>query len=433
MALTYDSAGTLNGAAGSVVSWTHTVGAGVNNGILLAYMFNGGTAPLISAGSLKYAGTAMTLLTSGTQTGDPFSAQLWYLLNPPIGKGTFNGTYNSIPSGGEYDCLSESYANVNQVTPFAGSSIKIGTSNANGGSVTFTSLPANAWTVGFIAYDNNTGTTGIGNQRGTAGNGAMNVGMDSTGGTIQGTNSNNVSNFVMIGAELNPYYGAGTNLIQSSGSAELGLGSSSAVWANNTVNGHLIIVGVTITNVTTLGTVSSVTDSQNNTYQKAVSGTKSSSLVSVIDQEIWYAQNITGGAGSVTVNHTADNCAIYAREYSGFNTLDAVGSAIGSSATPNTGTVNTAFANELLIVSAGDDHGTGQTYTAAGTYGDMVGTVTTLTGIGMEDAIQSGTAAQTGTLTYGNSADWVALMATFYNASGAALVPGYKTLMGVGR
>lgn len=426
--ISYDSGGTKNAAAGSVVSWSHTVGAGTN-GLVLAYFFNGGTSPPFGAGSLKYAGTAMTLLATGTQVSDPFSAQLWYLKNPPPGLGTFNGTFNNIPGGGEYDALSESYFGVNQITPFAGSAISIGTSNSTGGSVTRGIVGADWW-AGFIAYDNNTGTTAIGNQRGTAGNGAMLVGADSTGGTLRWTNPNTVSNFVAIGAELV----ASAGLVQSSGTAVLGLGSTSAVWQNTPTTGNLIVVGVTITNVTTLGTVTSVTDTQNNIYTKAVSGTKTSGIVSVIDEEIWYATNITGGAGSVTVNHSIDNAAIFAREYNGYNTLDGTQSAIGSSTAPNTGTVNTNFGTELLVVSTGDDKGVTQTWAAVGKYQDMVGTATTLTGVSMEDALQLGTAAQTGTLTLGASANWVSLLASFYQSAGTAAPSiGYRALLGVGR
>lgn len=425
----YDTKGTKNGVAGSVVSWPHTVGVGTN-GILFAYFFNGGTAPPIGAGSLKYAGTAMTLLASGTQTGDPFSGQMWYLSNPPAGLGTFNGTFNSNPSGGEYDCLSESYFGVNTTSPIVASAVSIGTSNSTGGSVTNTTLSTPDWWAGFIAYDNNTGTVATGNFRGTAGSGAMLVAADSTGGTLRWTNSNNTSNFVAIGAELR----ASAGLIQTSGSAELGLGSTSTIWPSNTTTGNLIIVGVTITNATTLGTVSSISDSQGNSYVMALSGTKSSSLVSVIDQELWYATNITGGAGSVVVLHTADNCAMFAREYNGFNTLDVSVSAIGSSGTAASGTVNTNFGSELMILSSGDDNGTAQTYTVHTPFKDLVGTTTTLTGLSMGDALSGGTAAQSGKVTLNNAANWVALFATFYNAGTTSLIlSGYKALLGVGR
>jgi len=196
---TYDASGTLNNGVGSVLSWTHTVGAGVTSGIIQAYVFDGGTA---TPNNMSYNGTAMTLLKSGTQTGDPISAQFWYFLNPPTGLGTIKGTYSGTPSGGEYDALSVSYSGVNQTTPFAGSQVFIGTNNSTGGSVAFTSLPANAITVAFVAYDNNTGSVAIGTQRGTAGNGAMVLGADSSGGTVRFTNTNNLSNLVVIGAEL---------------------------------------------------------------------------------------------------------------------------------------------------------------------------------------------------------------------------------------
>ena len=200
MAISFDAHSANSTTAGSVVHGTLTVGG--TGGIVLAYMFNGGTAPPIGNGTVKYAGTNMTLLLSGTQTGDPFSAQIWYLLNPPSGLGTLNGTYPGTPSGGEYDTLLVSYLGVNQATPFAGSQSKIGTSQSANGTIAFTSLPTNTWAVGVAAYDNNTGTVATGNFRGTAGSGAMVIGADNTTGTIAWSNTNNVSNYVLLGAEL---------------------------------------------------------------------------------------------------------------------------------------------------------------------------------------------------------------------------------------
>src|ERR1035437_10005500 len=87
-------------------------------------------------------------------------------------------------------------------------------------------------------------------------------------------------------------------LIQSSGTSALGLGSTSTVWGANTTTGNLIVVGVALTNALTLGTVSSVIDSQGNSYSKALSKA-GTTLSDVLNTEIWYATNITGGAGSV--------------------------------------------------------------------------------------------------------------------------------------
>jgi hypothetical protein len=215
-----------------------------------------------------------------------------------------------------------------------------------------------------------------------------------------------------------------SHLIQSSGTAVTSLGSTSAVWGQNTTTGNLIVVGVAVTNALTLGTVTSITDAQSNIYIKAVSGTISEAT-SVIDTELWYCPNIIGGAGSVTVNHTSDNCAMYVREYSGnFNYLDGTAAANGSSTTPNSGTVaSIAQANELIVVVTGDDKGASQAWTAAGGYGDMVGTATTLTGLSMEDNIVNATGAQTGTLTLGAAANWESLTATFRRISNPRYTP----------
>ena len=222
------------------------------------------------------------------------------------------------------------------------------------------------------------------------------------------------------------------SLIQSSGTAVLGLGSTSVVWGANTTTGNLIVVGVTLTNALTLGTVSSVTDSQGNSYTKALSKA-GTNLTDVLNTEIWYAANITGGAGSVSVNHTIDNAAMFAREYMGFNTLDVTSSALGSSTTPNSGTSSvTSQAAELLVVATGDDKGTSQTWAAVGLYGNMVGTATTLTGLSMEDQLLVATGAQTGTLTLGVAANWVSLLASFYNVVAGSATMHYRTLLGVG-
>lgn len=226
---------------------------------------------------------------------------------------------------------------------------------------------------------------------------------------------------------------AGANLIQSSGTANLSVGSTSVSWNSSTTSGNLVVVGVSLTNAAVLGTVSSITDVQGNTYQKALSGTIST-LTDVLNVELWYGTNIIGGAGSVTIFHTIDACAIYAREYTGFNTLDVLGSASGSSTTPNSGTSGvTSVANELIVVATGDDKGASQTWTAAGSYGDIVGTATTLTGLSMEDNIVSATGAQIGTLVLGSSANWESLLASFKNVGVAGGIIGYKSLLGVGQ
>lgn len=203
------------------------------------------------------------------------------------------------------------------------------------------------------------------------------------------------------------------NSVQDAGTSGLGASALSASWLSNTTTGNLVVVGVSITNAATLGTVTSVVDTQSNTYVKAVS--KAGTGAIVVGAELWYATNIIGGAGSVTVNHVLDSTSIFVREYSGaFNYLDVTSSKAGSSTTPDSGATGaTAQGNELIVVASADAFGGTQTYAAAGAYGNIVGTTTTVTGVAMEDNLTIVTGAQTGTLTLTVAQEWVCLAAAF--------------------
>lgn len=218
-----------------------------------------------------------------------------------------------------------------------------------------------------------------------------------------------------------PY--AGTNLIQSTGTSGIGLTVLSSSWGGATTTGNMVVVGVTITNLATLGTVTSVVDTQGNVYSKAAS--IAGTAVKVLNTEIWYATNIIGGAGSVTVNLPLNAVSMYVREYSGgYNYLDVTSSAVGSSATLNSGTTAVvAQANELLIIASGDETGGTQTYQAAGNFGDMVGTTTTATGLCMSDQIVNTGGAQTGTNTMTVADEWVSVMATFRRMANPRYTP----------
>lgn len=195
--ITFDTIGTRSVASGSVISWAHTVATTNNNGILVVGFLANGTA---NATSVKYAGTAMTKIIAGTQVANINEAELWYLLNPPSGLGTINGTYsvNSLP---EIDGMSVSYFGVDQVTPILGSARVLGTAT-NNGSVTRTLANVDSFWIGINGVDNVTGSTNIGNQRGTAGGGGELMFADSLGGTLRWANSNAASNWTLLGAEM---------------------------------------------------------------------------------------------------------------------------------------------------------------------------------------------------------------------------------------
>ncbi len=93
-----------------------------------------------------------------------------------------------------------------------------------------------------------------------------------------------------------------------------------------------------------------MTDSRANTYRKA---TQFNETVDGTTLGIFYAENVAGGTNTVTVADSRANTLRYAIfEYSGVatsNSLDAVATSQGTSATPTAGPVTTSAAGNLLI------------------------------------------------------------------------------------
>ncbi len=369
----------------------------------------------LDPGTVTYNGVSLTKIAVGSAAA-PQNASLWYLLNPAT------GAHDIVvkTSGAErlaFGGISLSGVRQGNQPDSVGSAV--GTSAQP--KKTLVSVADQSWIIAAIANNSagNALTGTIGDQRwlGTSISNGWGQGLSfgpygAGGGDIAGSTDSSSSAWGIAAASFAPA-AIVSNLIQSAGTSALASTGPSATWLSNTTTGNMIVVGVSITNAAVLGTVTSVTDTQSNTYTRAarVAGTDAK----VINNELWYATNIVGGAGSVTVNNTLDNIAIYAREYSGgYNFLDAVGSAVGSSTTPNAGTTGVPLQNnELVIVTSADENGASQTYTAAGAFGDMVGTTTTATGVSMSDNIINTGGAQTGTLTLGNTAGWASIGATF--------------------
>lgn len=141
--------------------------------------------------------------------------------------------------------------------------------------------------------------------------------------------------------------------VQSTGNKSDAYDSSiTATFGSNVTTGNLIVV----TAFTGLGqTVSSVTDGLSNTYSEAVSAASG-------QFKIYYAENITGGADTVTANFSdgANFRAISIHEYSGADTTAPfdVGAGASSSRTGVASTdgnytdnITTAVANELIVAA----------------------------------------------------------------------------------
>jgi hypothetical protein len=162
--------------------------------------------------------------------------------------------------------------------------------------------------------------------------------------------------------------------------------------------------------------ITSVKDSAGNTYQTGVPTARGNGL----SQAIYYAKSIkaaAAGSNTVTVifNTATPFIDIRATEYSGLdpiNPLDTGRSASGSSATPNSGSVATTAAQELIF-------GAGMTtggFSAAGA--NFTSRIITVPDADIaEDRVVTATASYSATAPLSGSAAWVMQVATLKSMS----------------
>lgn len=189
--------------------------------------------------------------------------------------------------------------------------------------------------------------------------------------------------------------------------------SFTIVWANNTTTGNLIVVGVGVIT----GTVSSITDSQSNTYTKATGGNANNN-----DGEIWYAQNITGGTTpTITVNLSATVTASgLAQEYSGMaaSAFDKISSNTGIGGTGSSGNTSATTSNNELIVGF-VANGSG-TPTAGTGYGNLtLNSATSTNVVAIEDKRVTSKGVQAATFG-GTTSIWSVCCATFAESTAVA-------------
>ena len=172
--------------------------------------------------------------------------------------------------------------------------------------------------------------------------------------------------------------------------------------------------------------MSSIVDSQGNTYTRAVGPTTGTAL----SQSIYYAKDIAGGSNTVTVtfNYSAAYPDVRVLEYSGADTtkpLDVTAGASGTGLTGNSGSATTTSANELVF-------GAGMTfdvYNAAGS-GFTNWAITNFGDIAEDKGVTS-TGSYNATAGMRSSAAWVMQMATF-RASGQVSSNPAPKVTGIG-
>jgi len=164
--------------------------------------------------------------------------------------------------------------------------------------------------------------------------------------------------------------------------------------------------------------VFTVRDSNSNTYKQAKQLASSGSAVT---SAIYYAENVRGGANTVTVTMTVSGPLRFAiLEYSGVATSSSLGAAIAATTTstsPNSGNLTTTANGDLLlgdVATADSDTYTGGT---GFTIRDVVPAAPS-TKLVTEDQVQSAAGTTSAFATLSISSNWAAILAAFKPATG---------------
>jgi RHS repeat-associated protein len=194
--------------------------------------------------------------------------------------------------------------------------------------------------------------------------------------------------------------------------------SATLSFASNNTAGNWIAVCV---RAGVPGETISVSDSRGNTYQKV------DQFNEIIDGDtlaIFYAENIAGGANTITVTDTTPaTLRIAILEYSGVatsNSLDVTATATGTSVSPNSGSATTTANGELLVgmIMAGS----AATFTAGSGYTtEEAVPAEPNTKLMVEDQIQAAAGTASANASLATSDDWAAALATFKAASGTSI------------
>src|SRR6266571_4327311 len=173
--------------------------------------------------------------------------------------------------------------------------------------------------------------------------------------------------------------------------------------------------------------VFTVSDSSSNTYRQAAQIGFTSSAVTLA---IYYAENIKGGANTITVSDTVSGPLRFAiLEYSGVatsNSLDLTAVATAVSSSPNSGNVTTTANGDLLLGAIATADAGAYTAGAGYTIRDFVPAEPN-TKLISEDQIQTTAGIASASASLAASGSWGAVLAAFKAAGGTAGTPSSIT------
>jgi hypothetical protein len=194
----------------------------------------------------------------------------------------------------------------------------------------------------------------------------------------------------------------------------------SSTFASPSTTGNLIVVHIDWDGQSR--TVSAVSDNKGNSYAR-INGTTNWNGINYA-AELWYAYNITGGGGAITVKATLSGAPttfsqIYISEYSGIvsiaNPLDQNSVSTGNSLAVSSGSKTTLYNHELIYgasIGASGTLTTGAGFTNRSTANSNI--------IEDKNAAAGGVFDANFTSAGGN---WVAQMATFISTSSSIILP----------
>ena len=218
---------------------------------------------------------------------------------------------------------------------------------------------------------------------------------------------------------------AGITLVQHVGKDAGTTTTSTLAFASPNTAGNFI--AVVIRGGLSSSQVFTVTDSNGNTYKQAAQIGSSGSAVTTA---IYYAENVKGGANTITVSMTVSGPLRFATlEYSGVATANSLDGAMTGTATttsPNSGNVNTTVSGDLLLGAVATADSVTFTGGAGYTVRDIVPAAPG-TKLISEDQIQAAAGVASATATLSASSSWGAILAAFKPAGGVAGVPATIT------
>src|SRR6266581_2670584 len=200
---------------------------------------------------------------------------------------------------------------------------------------------------------------------------------------------------------------------------------SSLAFASPTTAGNWIAVA--IRGGLSSSQVFTVVDSNGNTYRQAAQIGFTSSAVTLA---IYYAENIKGGANTITVSDTVSGpLRLAILEYSGVatsNSLDVFATATGTSATPNSGNLTTTTSGDLLLGAVATTN-PGAFTAGTGYKIEEFVPAEPNTKLASEDQIQSSAGLASAAVSLSGSDVWGVVLVAFKPAGGIAGAPSTIT------